>query len=247
MRKVLIVAALALVPMAARADDEAEKVIKKAVEAHGGEKALTKMTAGEMTIKSSMNVMGVEVEFAGEILYALPDKFKTSLEGDVMGQKIALSQVVNGDKVKMTVMGMAVPVEDKQKDEMKQGVAMYQMSSLVPLLDKTRFTLKAGKDATVGEEEAAVVTVTAKGIKDTKMFFSKKTGLLVRTQRQGLDPTGANEVDEVSDLSDYKKVDGIQTPMTLKTTHDGKPFMTMKVTEVKYHEKLEAKKFPVDD
>ncbi|MCU0703020.1 MAG: hypothetical protein MUF18_03415 [Fimbriiglobus sp.] len=247
MRKVLILAALALAPMAVRADDEAEKVIKKAVEAHGGEKALTAMKAGEMTIKSTMSLMGLEIEFGGEIAYAYPDKFKMSVNGDIMGQKLALAQVVNGDKVKMSVNGMAVPVEDKQKDEMKQAATMQELSSFVPLLDKKRFTLKAEKDGKVGDEETAVVSVSGKGMKDTKMFFSKKTGLLLRTQRTGLDPTGANEVDEVADLSDYKKVDGIQTPMTIKTSHDGKPFMTMKVSEMKYHEKLDAKKFAVDD
>jgi hypothetical protein len=242
----LVAAAVTLAP-AVRADEAAEKVVKAAVEAHGGEKALTKMTAGEMTIKANMSIMGLEVEFAGEVLYAFPDKFKMSLNGDIMGQKIAITQVVNGDKVKMVAMGMAIPIEDKQKDELKQAAVMQEMSSLVPLLDKKKYTLKAEKDAKAGEEEAAVVTVSAKGLKDTKMYFSKKTGLLIRTQRQGLDPTGQTEVDEVTDLSDYKKVDGIQTPMTLKTLHDGKAFMTMKVTEMKYHEKLDAKKFALDD
>lgn len=247
MRKYLILAALAVAPAAARADDEAEKVIKKAVEAHGGEKALTKMTGGEMAIKANMSIMGLEVEFGGEVLYSFPDKFKMTLNGDIMGQKLAISQIINGDKVKMTVMGMAVPIEDKQKEELKQAATMQEMSSIVPLLDKKKFTLKAEKDAKVADEEAAVVTVSAKGLKDTKMFFGKKTGLLIRTQRQGLDPTGTNEVDEVTDLTDYKKVDGIQTPMTMKTSHDGKAFMTMKVSEVKYHEKLDPKKFAVDD
>ena len=117
----------------------------------------------------------------------------------------------------------------------------------IPLLDKKKYTLKAEKDAKAGDEEAAVVTVSAKGMKDTKMFFSKKSGLLVRTQRQGLEPGGTGDVDEVSDLSDYKKVDGIQTPMTIKVSHDGKAFMTMKVTAMKYHEKLDAKKFAADE
>ncbi|WP_239816499.1 hypothetical protein, partial [Bacillus atrophaeus] len=74
-----------------------------------------------MAIKANMSIMGLEVEFGGEVLYSFPDKFKMTLNGDIMGQKLAISQIINGDKVKMTVMGMAVPIEDKQKEELKQA------------------------------------------------------------------------------------------------------------------------------
>ena len=242
-----LLAAAAVVAPAARADEAAEKVVKLAVEKHGGEKALLAMKAGEMTVKVNMSLMGIEVDFAGEVAYAMPDKFKMTLTGEVMGQKIAMVQLVNGDTVKMTLNGAAAPIEDKQKDELKQAVTSQEMSLIAPLLDKKKYTLKAEKDAKVGDDEAAVVTVSAKGMKDTKLFFGKKSGLLVRTQRQGLEPGGTGDVDEVSDLSDYKKVDGIQTPMTIKVSHDGKAFMTMKVTEMKYLEKLDAKKFAADE
>ena len=245
MRKVLILAAAVALSTAARADDAAVKVVKAAVEAHGGAKALTAVKAGDMSIKATLDVMGTDVEFAGEAAYSFPDKMSVTLAGEVMGQKIAIVQVVNGDKVKMTVNETAVPVEDKLKDELKQSVAEQQLGLIVPLLDK-KYTLTAEADEKVGAAEAAVVRVAAKGLKDAKLFFDKKTHLLVRIQRQGLNSSGA-EVDAVSDLSDYKKVDGIQTPMTIKVSHDGKAFMTMKVTEMKYLEKLDAKKFAADD
>jgi hypothetical protein len=241
-----LLAAAVVVAPAARADEAAEKVIKKAVEAHGGEKALTTMKAGEMTMTANMSMMGLDLEFAGKAAYAFPDKFKTTLDGEVMGQKLAIVQLVNGDKVKMSVNGMDIPVEEKMKDELKQAVTTQEISMIVPLLENKKYTLKAGKDAKVGDAEAAVVSVSAKGMKDIKLFFDKKTGLLVRMQRQGLDPMGENEVDEVTDMTDYKKVDGIQTPMTIKTMHDGKAFMTMKLSSVKYYEKLEAKRFADD-
>jgi len=247
MRKVLILAVAVAFAPAARADEAAEKVITKAVEAHGGAKALTAMKAGEMTMNATMNIMGLELEMTGDAAYAFPDKFKTTMKGEVMGQKLAIVQLVNGDKVKMTLNGMAMPVEDKMKDELKQAVTTQEIGMIVPLLDKKKYTLKAEKDAKVGDAEAAVVSVTAKGMKDVKLFFDKKSGLLVRMQRKGLDPMGETEVDEVTDMSDFKKVDGIQTPMTLKTLHDGKAFMTMKLSSVKYHEKLEAKRFADDE
>ncbi len=242
MRTVLILAAAVALSTTARADEAAVAVVKKAVEAHGGAKALTAVKAGDMSIKATLDVMGTDVEFAGEAAYSFPDKMSVTLAGEVMGQKIAIVQVVNGEKVKMTVNETAVPVEDNLKDELKQSVAEQQLGLIVPLLDK-KYTLTAETDEKVGDAEAFVVRASAKGLKDSKLFFDKKTHLLVRIQRQGLNSSGA-EVDAVSDLSDYKKVDGVQSPTTVKVTHDGKAFMTMTISNVQYYDKpTEAKKF----
>ncbi len=246
MRKLWIVAAAALIVAPVRADEAAEKVVKKAVEAHGGEKALLAKKAGEMTLKMSMNLLGMDLDFTGNMAYMFPDKYKMTMNGEVANQKIAIVQSVNGDQLKMTVNGMVQPLDEKQKAELKDSVRTQEISMIAPLLDASKYTLKAEKDAKVGDCEAAVVTVSAKGMKDTKLFFDKKTGLLIRTQRTSLDEGGA-DVNEVSDLTDYKQVDGIQTPMTMKVLHDGKPFLTAKVTQLKYHEKLDDKKFAHDD
>lgn len=246
MKKFWILLAVAAFVSPIQADEAAEKVVKKAVEAHGGEKALLATKAGTMSFKASISVMGIDLDMNGEAAYAFPDKFKMSMSGELMGQKFTMTQLVNGDSVKMQVQGMDVPVEDKQKDELKQTISNQEISMIAPLLDAKKYTIKAEKDAKVGDNEASVILVTAKGMKDMKLFFDKKTNLLIQTQRQGLDPSGQKDVDEVTELLDYKKVEGIQTPMTLKTSQDGKPFMTMKMTEVKYLEKLDAKKFTDD-
>lgn len=247
MRKVLMLAvAFGLTP-AARADEAAEKVVRKALQAHGGEKTLAAVKAGELTIKATINILGTDVDFEGDSAYAFPDKMATTLSGEVMGQKIAIVQVVNGDKVRMTVNGGVVPVEDAQKAELRHAIVSQQMTLIAPLLDAKRFTLTAEADAKVGEADAAVVLVTAKGMKDVRLFFDKKTGLLARVKRQGLDQSG-QEVDTVSDLLDYKKVDGIQTASTIKVTQDGKPFMTMTISDKKFHDKIDPdRKFDADD
>jgi hypothetical protein len=246
MRKGLILAAaLALTPVA-RADEAAVKVVKAAVEAHGGEKALTAVKAGDMSLNATLDVMGTDVEFAGEAAYSFPDKMAVTLSGEIMGQKIAIVQVVNGDKVKMTANGTAIPVDDKLKAELKQSAVEQHVGLIVPLLDK-KYTLAVEADEKVGAAEATVVRASAKGLRDTKFFFDKKTHLLVRMQRQGLDQSG-QEVDTVSDLSDYKKVDGVQTPTSVKVLHDGKAFMTMKLSDVRYFDKpTEEKRFATDD
>ena len=53
-----------------------------------------------------------------------------------------------------------------------------------------------------------------------------------------IDETGKEET-ETTYHSDYKDVQGMKTPMKLKTLRDGKPFLDAEVTEITYHEKLD--------
>jgi hypothetical protein len=239
----LAVAALAVAT--ARADD-AEAAVKKAIDAHGGADALKKAQSGTSTVKGEMSVMGMDLTFTGKIASTFPDKLRVEIAAEVMGQKVDIVQVVNGDKAKNSVNGMAVPIEDAQKDEMKAGMAAREAQTLVPLLDGKRYTLKAEKDAEVDGKPAAVVLVNGQGLKDAKFFFDKKTGLLVKVQRKGLTPGGGGEVDTEAVMSDFKKVDGVMTPTKLTVHHDGKKFMTMEVTETKYGS-VPAAEFATDD
>ncbi len=246
-RWLLGLAAFALALAPTRADDQATAVVKKAIDAHGGADALKKAQSGTSTIKGEMTVNGMDLTFTGKVMTALPDKLRLEIAAEVMGQKVDIVQVVNGAKAKNTVNGMAIPLEDAQKDEMKAGLAAREAQTLVPLLDGKRYTLKADKDADVDGKPAAVVVVNGQGLKDMKLYFDKKTGLLVKAERQGLAPGGGGgEVLTESVVSDYKKVDGVVTPTKITIHHDGKKFMTLEVTETKYGP-VPASEFATDD
>jgi len=242
----LTVAALAAA--SASAQTEPTAVVKKAIEAHGGADALKKNKAGTYKVKGDMQVFGSELGFTGDITYELPDKFRMALDAELAGQKISVAQIANGKKFKNTVNGQAAKLGDPEKAELQQAAKMQEISQLFPLLDP-KYTLKAETDAKVGEDDAAVILVSAEGFKPTKLFFSKKSGLLVKTERKGLAPGmgESKEVIEETVMSDYKKVDGVMIPMKMLVNHDGKKFMAMTVTEAKLMEKADAKAFAIDD
>ncbi len=244
-RWLLASAAVALVLAQAPAQESAEAVVKKAIEAHGGADALKKFTAGEAKFKGEMTVFGMDLEFTARLVYQLPDKFRMEIDTEAGGQKLAIVQVVNGDKVKNTLNGTAAPLGEAEQKELKQASMMQEISQLAPLVDSKKYTIKLEKPT----DDANVVLVTAKNLNDTKLFFDKKTGLLTRTERKGLAPSMGEptEVTEVTTLSDYKKVNGIMQPTKMEVTHDGKKFMTMTATEQKMMEKADAKAFALDD
>lgn len=238
-----LVLSLSVVP--AVAQDDASAVVKKAITAHGGADALNKYKAGEYAGKGQMSVFGMDLDFTGTVVYQVPDKYRMVIATEVNGQKFEIVQIVSGKEIKSTVAGQPQKLGDAEKAELAQAAMLQEVSQLTPLLEGGKYTLKAEKDAKVGDEAASVVTVTAKDFKPTKLYFSKASGLLIKTERKGLAPTMGEpkEVNEETVLSDHKKVEGVVVPMKMTVTHDGKKFLGMTMSSAKVMEKADPKAF----
>jgi hypothetical protein len=247
-----LAAAVVVAGMAA-ADDKAEAVVKKAIQAHGGADALTKYKASKYAMKGELPVAGTDTAFTGDMAFMAPDKFRMDLSLEVMGMKVAIHQVANGDKVKRSVKvgDMEAPPGDDVKDEIKFAVAGRQAQTLTPLLDATKFTIKAADDEDVNGKKAAVVIATPKGFdKEMKLYFEKDSGLLVKAGHKGKGPgEGGAQVDvyQESYFSDFQKVNGVQVPTKVIVNHDGKKFMTATLSDHQVLEKLDDKEFAIDD
>lgn len=242
MRSLFAVALLVSPALAADPKD----VVELAIKAHGGKDALSKAVKGSQKMTGTLTVLGTEMDFAGEVLYALPDKYKMTLTVSQPGQKVVATQVVSGDKVKTLVDGKARQLTAEQKGELRQTAANQEISLLVALLDDKKYTLKAGPDAKVGEADAAAVVVSGKGIADVTLLFEKKTGQLVQMRRTAVGPDDKPAAEETT-LSEFKKFGDVLLPTKLVVTRGGKKFMTMTVSEAKWLDKVEDKAFAVDD
>ena len=237
----------------AAADEKAEAVVKKAIDATGGADALNKYKASKFTMKGEVSVAGSDTEFTGDMAYALPDKFRMNLTLEVMGMKVAIHQVANGEKTSRTVKvgDTVVPNDDDVRDEIKFAVIGKQVQMLTPLLDATKFAIKGADDEDVNGKKAAVVIATPNGFdKEIKLYFDKESGLLVKAGHKGKGPgDGGARVDvyQESYFSDFKKVNGIQVATKVVTNHDGKKFMTATMSDFELLEKPDDKDFTVDD
>jgi hypothetical protein len=241
-----VLASAVLVAPAAARDKAAEDVVKKAIEAHGGADALKKFVAGTYALKGTVVISGQELPFTGTAAYQLPGKLRNELKINLMGMELPIVVIANGDKVSQRVMGQAAPLTNEVKEEVRQGALSQELTQLTPVLDGARFTIKAEPDAEVGGKAAAVVLVTGKGLNDTRMYFDKTTGLLVKTIRKALSPEN-KQVDEETIVSDYTKANGVAVPKKITVNHDGKLFMKADMTDYKLSEKLDAKLFDIAD
>jgi hypothetical protein len=231
-----------LLTAAARAEDDAKAVIVKAVKAHGGEEAVTKYKAGQTKAKGKIELLG-GLEFTQESSFMLPDKIKETVDMEVMGQKLHVVSVFNGSKAYIEANGQEVPVEDKIKEALKDGVYAMKVGRLVPLLKEKEFELSSLGEVKVNNKPAVGVRVASKGQKDISLFFDKETGLLAKVEHRTVDPQSGNEITEERIITEYTKTDGVPTPKKVTINHDANKFMEIEVLETKRLEKLDDSEF----
>ncbi len=101
-----------------------------------------------------------------------------------------------------------------------------------------KLTVK-GKEK-VGDQEVYVVEATPAEGKPEKMYFDAKSGLMVKHDAERESAQGAAMIETF--LSDYKEVDGVKIPFTIRQTTPAFE-MTLKITEIKHNEDIEDAKF----
>lgn len=252
MRLIAFVLAAAVAFSPARADDKATgkaaDVVNAAVKASGGAELLDKFKGGSMNLKGDISVQGLELEFEGTVLYFVPAKYKMKIETAVMGQQLTIEQIMNGKKMKSTLNGMEMPLDDNSREQVEDSLMDQEITQLTPLLNTKQYTIKMGDEADVDGKKANVVVAERVGDnpKTISLFFDKETNLLVKMKRKAKDDTGA-EVEEESFFTDYKEVQGVQVPHKGSVKRDGKEFMKFEMSNVKLLEKVDDKEFSVDD
>lgn len=244
---VALSAAAILVAAATAQAESAKEILDKAIAAHGGADVLKKYPAGKATTTGKINIMGLEVAMEGETIYQLPDLGRNKLTLDIGGNKVKVVQVFNGGKVKVTANEMAAPLSDAMKDEVKEAFHLQSVQNLAPMLDNKAFEVSVIENADkVKGKDVDGLLVKSKGHKDVKVFFDKKTSVLVKMERMGLNEV-EKEVKQEMIFLDFKKFDGILRPVKTELHMEGKLFMESEVTDYQHLEKIDKKEFDISD
>jgi len=225
----------------ARADDQAQAVIDKAIKAKGGEEALAKYKCQTSKGKGVFYGMGDGIPFTMETAEAFPDKTKQAVAAEVQGNPFKMTTVVAGDKGWVNTNGDTADMEKERLDDTKAAAHAGWVANLSPLKDKA-FTFALLGDSKVGDKEVVGVKVSFKGRPDVSLYFDKSSGLLLKSENKAKDMSG-QEVNQEVTYSDYKEIDGIQEPMKISIKHDGNKYIESEVLELKHHEKLEDSHF----
>ncbi|MCX7701834.1 MAG: hypothetical protein N2039_13230 [Gemmataceae bacterium] len=245
----LVVSALAilattwLVPTT-HADDDPKDIVKKAIEAHGGADNLKKFLGTRAESKGSISIMGMDFEFTTQSISQYPDKQKTIIQLDFMGNSLSIVQSINGDQVSLMVNNMSQEVPDEQKQELKRGIEMQKVMNLTPLLEEKDYELKVIPGVKVNDRDTVGISVTGRERPEIKVYFDKETYLLLKVERKALDPSMAGvEALQETILADYKEFNGVKKPMKTTIFLDGRKFMDAVNTKLEVVEKIDDKEF----
>ena len=217
-------------------------IVKKAIKANGGEKALTTQKSVVMTGKGTVNTQGMKLEYTATWRFNYPDKMNVQIETDVNGMVFKINHVYDGKKGWIKVAGMVMEMSKDQLSAVTTQMKVEKINTLVPLLDTKKYTVSSLGEEKVNGKKAIGLNVVGKDGSDVNLYLDPKTYFIVKEVYQTKSEEG-KDVSQAVYLSGYKKVKGVPMPMKLNIKQDDKQYVTAEFETVELKDKLDAKLF----
>ncbi len=228
----LLLSLLVVGPLTAPAySQDAAEILAKVIEAQGGRKVLAGIK--DSTSAADMELITMGINGTGTMYNKEPNKMRLDME--FMG--MLMTQAFDGETA------WQINPQSGGVEEMPAELAALMRDSSFgnsALLEPEKYGITykyQGKQSIDGKDQLALDRVHSSGYVIT-YYVDPETYLISRTKQKSYDEMLA-EVEEVTVLSDYKKVDGIMTPHTITVLRDGIEFVTLTLTSVEFNTGLE--------
>jgi len=210
----------------------ADQIIDKYVQAIGGKAAVQRVTS--IVMKGTFEAPAFGASGTVERYSKAPNKLAIVVEVGGFG---TVQSVFNG------TTGWSQDPQNGMRDlagkelaQTKVEADIYRDIKLKEIYPKMTVT---GKDK-VADRDAYVVEASSPDAGSAKLYFDAQNGLLVRNDSTNYN--GTEEVPTQTLLEDYKDVDGLKVPMTIRQTNPNISFI-LKFNEVKSNVPVEDSKF----
>ncbi len=214
---------------------KAETILDRYVEVTGGKAAYEKRKTELQTGTIEMPAQGMKGTFTHYA--AAPDKMYAVVEIEGMG-KIEEDGVSDGVAWQTSAMTGAHVKTGVEKAQAVREATFNQELNWRKMFEKVETT---GTETINGEECYKVVLTPAEGKPETS-FYSKKTGLLLRTLATIESAMG--EIETESTASDYKDFDGVRMPTKI-IQKAGPQEVTLTIANEKVNESIPPEKFAI--
>ena len=220
----------------------AEEVIEKHLAAMGGRAALAKLETRIATGSIAVSAQGMELAGAVELYIKAPNKARSYMRLDlsqVGGTEMIIDQRCDGKT--------AFVSNSLQGDREVTGNQLQNMlngSYPTPLLKYKEAGTKvefAGKDK-VGMRDVFVLQYTPKAGSSSRHHFDAETYLLLRTVMKVDSPESGGEIEQTSDLSDYRESGGVKTPFTMQIVSPAQT-ITIRLDKIEHNKPIDESMF----
>jgi predicted Zn-dependent peptidase len=210
----------------------AEKVVEGYIKAIGGAEKLKSVTDQKMKMSTEMQGMTIEMESVQKA----PDKVLITVS---MGGNVMQKQVFDGERGMATAMGQSTELTGSKLDEMRLQAKMF------PELDYSdgEYQTELLEVEDLAGKPAYKLQVTSPSGTSVTEFYDVASGLKVRTLTTQETQMGPMTIS--ANYDDYRDVDGIKIPFTLKQ-QTGPQAMDMKVVSVEFNSGVSDDVFNVE-
>lgn len=217
------------------ATQTADEVVEKHLAAMGGREALGKITSRKATGTISVTLPNGTIGGPVELYNKAPNKSRALMELDLsamgMAQKMTLDQKFDGTT--------GWNLDSLQGDTQVSGNQLENMKNSSfpnPLLNYKALgmTVELLPNEAVGGKPAIVLKLTPKSGSVTRLFLDPQTYLPVRSSAIINSPQMGGDVEQISEASDFRKVDGVMVPFR-NVNHAGPQTITIVLTQVQHN------------
>jgi outer membrane lipoprotein-sorting protein len=237
----LLMASSVLLPAGAMSSVQAtaDEIIEKNLAAVGGREALGKLTSRRGTGTMTIGTPGGDLTGPVELLSKAPNKVRVLITLDLtpmgVSDKMVIEQKFNGtDAWMLNSMQGDQEIKGNQLDNMRSNA--FPTPLLTYKTAGAKAELMPRED--VNGKSALVILFTPKTGSPTRMYFDPESYLLLRTKATINSPE-TGDLEQTSDVSDYRTVDGIKWPFRVVNSSSMQT-ITIKLDKIEHN-------VPIDD
>lgn len=212
----------------------ADQIIDKHLAAIGGREALTKITTRKATGTLSVDTPVGALSGPIEMFAKVPNKVRTTVRIDIsaVGGQGEMIQEQLFDGTNGWTLNSMQGDQAMTGDELESAKNDYFPTPLLKYKEMgIKVELKPAED--VNGKKAHVLTFTPKSGPAETIYFDQETFMVVRS-RSNVNSAQMGPVEQISDPSDYRAVDGIKVAFQLAQTAGGQNVM-IKLTKVEHN------------
>jgi len=207
----------------------AETVVKNYITAIGGEENLRSINS--ILVNAEVTIPGAPFKPKAIIKQMSPNKFSMELIAEGMGT--LMKQKFNGENGYMEQQGRKVPMDDATLSSRKSTKGLFEELFMEPS------SLKLESKTDINGKDVYKIILT-KDDKSSVRYYDVNTSYLVRTEETS--EAQGQSITTVTDFSNYKELDGVMTPYTMKITTGPQSFI-FETIETKLNEGVTGEDF----
>jgi zinc protease len=209
------------------------RILDRYIEATGGRAALEKLKSRVMKGTVEVTALGASGQF--EVRAKAPNRQVSKIEFGGFG---VLREGFDGTNAWTAVPGLGVRLKTGgELDRTRRTMVFPRELKLAEAYEK----LEVKGAAKVGTAEVWIVEASPKEGQPDRLYFDQKTGFLLREESAVESAVG--EMKFQIDFDDYREVDGVKVPFSIRVPQPAEMGFHIKIAEVKHNGDLPDSEF----